>query len=83
MKKTVTALSKKYLTPEVIRNLVRDIAEDMSLANPSHWLWHRKNVKLVQPQTLGRLFSKGPHRHSGGAGFFFELSVCLLCCFTS
>jgi hypothetical protein len=34
-------------------------------------------------QTLGRLLPKGLHRHSGGAGFFFESSVCLLCGFTS
>jgi putative transposase len=44
--------ARHKLTAEVIRNLVRDIAENMSLANPNHWLWHRKNVKLVDGFTF-------------------------------
>jgi len=44
--------ARHKLTAEVIRNLARDIAENMSLANPNHWLWHRKNVKLVDGFTF-------------------------------
>jgi len=44
--------ARHKLTAEVIRNLVRDIAENMSLANPCHWLWHGKNVKLVDGFTF-------------------------------
>jgi len=44
--------ARHKLNVEVLRNLVRDIAENMSLANPDHWLWHRKNVKLVDGFTF-------------------------------
>lgn len=44
--------ARHKLTAEVIRNLVREIAENMSLANPNHWLWHRRNVKLVDGFTF-------------------------------
>jgi putative transposase len=44
--------ARHKLTAEVIRNLVRDIAENMSLANPNHWLWQGKNVKLVDGFTF-------------------------------
>lgn len=44
--------ARHKLTAEVIRNLVREIAENMSLANPDSWLWHRRNVKLVDGFTF-------------------------------
>jgi len=44
--------ARHKLTAEVIRNLVRYIAENMSLANPNHWLWQGKNVKLVDGFTF-------------------------------
>lgn len=44
--------ARHKLVAEVIRNLAREISENMSLANPSHWLWHRKNVKLVDGFTF-------------------------------
>ena len=44
--------ARHKLTAEVIRNLVREIAENMSLANPNHWLWQGKNVKLVDGFTF-------------------------------
>lgn len=39
--------ARPKLDAEVIRNLVRDIAQKMSLANPDHWLWLGRDVKLV------------------------------------
>jgi putative transposase len=44
--------ARHKLTAEVIRHLVRDIAENMSLANPDPWLWQGKNVKLVDGFTF-------------------------------
>ena len=40
------------LMPKILRQLVRDIAEEMSLSNPDHWLWLGKNVKLVDGFTF-------------------------------
>ena len=40
------------LNAEVLRQLVCDIAEKMSLSNPEHWLWRGKNVKLVDGFTF-------------------------------
>ncbi len=40
------------LNAEVLRQLVRDIAEEISLSNPTHWLWLGKNVKLVDGFTF-------------------------------
>lgn len=44
--------ARHKLNAEVLRNLVRDIAEKMLLANPDHWLWQGKNVKLVDGFTF-------------------------------
>jgi len=40
------------LNAEVLRQLVCEIAEKMSLSNPEHWLWRGRNVKLVDGFTF-------------------------------
>lgn len=44
--------ARHKLNGEILRQLVRDIAEEMSLSNPTHWLWLGKNVKLVDGFTF-------------------------------
>ncbi len=44
--------ARHKLNAEVLRQLVCDIAEKMSLSNPSHWLWQGKDVKLVDGFTF-------------------------------
>jgi len=44
--------ARNKLNDEVLRNLVHEIAENMLLANPEHWLWLGKNVKLVDGFTF-------------------------------
>ncbi len=44
--------ARHKLNAEVLRRLVRDIAERMSLSIPGHWLWLGKNVKLVDGFTF-------------------------------
>ncbi|MGB2862163.1 MAG: hypothetical protein WBC05_02460 [Sedimentisphaerales bacterium] len=38
--------ARHKLNAEVLRRLVRDIAEKMSVSIPGHWLWLGKNVKV-------------------------------------
>jgi Transposase DDE domain len=44
--------ARHKLNAEVLRQLVSEIAEKMSLSNPDHWLWQGKNVKLVDGFTF-------------------------------
>lgn len=44
--------ARNKLNVETLRQLVREIAEKMSLANPDQWLWQGKNVKLVDGFTF-------------------------------
>ena len=44
--------ARHKLNVEVLRELVREIAEKMSWSNPVHWLWQGKNVKLVDGFTF-------------------------------
>ena len=44
--------ARNKIDARVLRQLVRDIAEKMSLSNPDHWLWHGKEVKLVDGFTF-------------------------------
>ena len=44
--------ARHKLNAEVLRQLVSEIAEKMSLSNPGHWLWQGKNVKLVDGFTF-------------------------------
>jgi len=44
--------ARHKLDAKVLRQLVCDVAEKMSSQNPDHWLWHGKNVKLVDGFTF-------------------------------
>ena len=44
--------ARHKLNDDVLRHLVREIAEKMLLDNPDHWLWLGKNVKLVDGFTF-------------------------------
>ena len=44
--------ARHKLNAKVLRQLVRDITEEMSLSIPVHWLWLGKNVKLVDGFTF-------------------------------
>jgi len=44
--------ARHKLNDQVLRNLVWDIAERISLFNPKHWLWLGRNVKLVDGFTF-------------------------------
>lgn len=44
--------ARHKLNAEVLRKLVREIAEKMALSNPNHWLWQGKKVKLVDGFTF-------------------------------
>jgi hypothetical protein len=44
--------ARHKLNAQVLRQLVREITEQMSLSVPVHWLWLGKNVKLVDGFTF-------------------------------
>jgi putative transposase len=44
--------ARHKLNAQVLRQLVYGIAEQMSYQNPDHWLWHGKDVKLVDGFTF-------------------------------
>ena len=44
--------ARHKLNAKVLRQLVRETTEKMSLATPEHWLWQGKNVKLVDGFTF-------------------------------
>jgi hypothetical protein len=44
--------ARHKLNAKVLRQLVCEIAEKMSLSNPEHWLWRGKDVKLVDGFTF-------------------------------
>jgi len=44
--------ARHKLDVNVLRQLVCDIAKRMSSLNPDHWLWQKKNVKLVDGFTF-------------------------------
>jgi len=44
--------ARHKLNAKVLRQLVCEIAEKMSLSNPDHWLWQGKDVKLVDGFTF-------------------------------
>ncbi len=44
--------ARNKLNVEVLRQLVREITEKMSLSTPDHWLWHGRDVKLVDGFTF-------------------------------
>jgi len=44
--------ARHKLDANILRQIVRDIAHEMSLSNPTHWLWLGKNVKLVDGFTF-------------------------------
>lgn len=44
--------ARNKLNVEVLRQLVGEITEKMSSQNPEHWLWHGKDVKLVDGFTF-------------------------------
>lgn len=44
--------ARHKLNDHVLRNLVWDIAEKISMFNPKHWLWLERNVKLVDGFTF-------------------------------
>ena len=44
--------ARHKLNAKVLRQLVCEIAEKMSLSNPDQWLWQGKNVKLVDGFTF-------------------------------
>ncbi len=44
--------ARHKLNAKVLRQLVREIADKMSLSNPAHWLWQGKDVKLVDGFTF-------------------------------
>lgn len=44
--------ARHKLNADVLRQLVREITETMSLATPDHWLWQGRKVKLVDGFTF-------------------------------
>ena len=44
--------ARNKLNVAVLKQLVREVTERMSSQNPEHWLWHGKDVKLVDGFTF-------------------------------